>query len=420
MNFMTRSGRSCAVLFAGLVAAAGCDSLLMVDIPGSVFEEDLYDPGFATTLATSAESEMECAFRAQVANDAVWAGEMGASGGGRDIDVWAHRQQFSIIFGAVNGCNTLTAHWTPLQIARAAGERSASIIGGFATADVPNKDFLIGKSLISAAYAYVYLGESYCQVAFDGGPAVSRDSTFRVAVDRFTRGMAGVSTVTSTEATNLMNLARVGRARAFLNLGDAAGVVADASLVPSTFVRNTFTATSPARLNAPIVNQNTLAPGGSQTVSRYYRNMTVGGVADPRVVATFIGNVQGQDKLAPYWVQRKYTGLNAPWRMASYREARLMLAEVQPANSVAIINSLRAAYPTLPLFASTDPTAIRDQVREERRRELWLEGFRTGDKLRWNEPWATGVSEHGSTFGTYTCMPIPEAEYLNNENIPDN
>jgi hypothetical protein len=133
----------------------------------------------------------------------------------------------------------------------------------------------------------------------------------------------------------------------------------------------------------------------------------------------FVGPGAGQDRVAPYWVQDKYIGLNAQWRLASGREALLMLAEVQPANSVSIINQLRATYPTLPQFVSSDPVEIRDQVREERRREMFLDGTRTGDKIRWNEPWTTGLSEHGQAYGTYTCMPLPEAETLNNDNVPD-
>ena len=102
---------------------------------------------------------------------------------------------------------------------------------------------------------------------------------------------------------------------------------------------------------------------------------------------------------------------------ASWREALLMIAEVQGGQeAVSIINRLRRTH-NLPQFSSSDATAIREQVREERRRELWLQGTRIGDKLRWDEPWASGLTQRGEPYQNQQCVPLPTQERLGNPNL---
>lgn len=94
-----------------------------------------------------------------------------------------------------------------------------------------------------------------------------------------------------------------------------------------------------------------------------------------------------------------------------------MIAEVEGGQTaVNIINRLRETF-DLPPFSSTDEEEIRAQVREERRRELFLQGTRIGDKLRWNEPWATGVNQRGEPYSDRTCIPLVTQEILGNPHI---
>lgn len=97
-----------------------------------------------------------------------------------------------------------------------------------------------------------------------------------------------------------------------------------------------------------------------------------------------------------------------------------MIAEVSGgATAVTIINTLRARYPGLPVFSSSDPAAIAAQVRQERQRELWLQGTRMGDMLRWGTPFPTGVTPANQTIVDTTpwCFPTMEAERLGNPNV---
>lgn len=90
---------------------------------------------------------------------------------------------------------------------------------------------------------------------------------------------------------------------------------------------------------------------------------------------------------------------------------------------MAIINALRAPHPTLPVFASTDETAIQNEVILERQRELWFEGHRAYDVRRHSlplfpaagEPYQVGIK--GGTYGDQTCIPMPNIELFNNATI---
>ena len=145
--------------------------------------------------------------------------------------------------------------------------------------------------------------------------------------------------------------------------------------------------------------------------------MTVGGVHDPRVPTVFHGDGTGRDGRTEIWIQLKYGSLNDAIPFASWREAQLMIAEVQGGQgAVGVINRLRSTH-KLPFFDSGDAEAIREQVREERRRELWLQGTRIGDKLRWKESWIAGVSPLGEPYSNLTCIPLPTQETNNNTNL---
>lgn len=420
---------SLALLGMVFLPVVACDNLLEVEIPGSVFEDDLHDPRLAETLATSAQGDFECAFKTYQMTTGLWADEFEVSGAARDLGVIGARLPFISIYGEVTGCQSLTALWTPLHVARFQGERGASILAEFSDEAVPNKNFLIGKSLVYAAYSYVFLAEAYCELTFDAGPRVTREAGFELAVTRFGEAISALGGATgadAAEAADLMNFARVGRARANLNLGNGSEVLTDAQAVDANFEMTAFSSSSAERLYAPMVDANTVEPGGTWTVHPRWRNLTVpyeGGEPDPRVPVFHVGLGLGHDGITDVWANLKYTSRDDDIRMADWAEAQLMIAEVESgrgngAIAVDVINLLRDTH-ALPHVDSAGMSSddIIELVREERRRELWLEGTRMGDKLRWNEPWDTGVSDHGTAYGTDTCIPLQEAELQNNPNF---
>jgi hypothetical protein len=175
-----------------------------------------------------------------------------------------------------------------------------------------------------AAYAYVLLGEGMCTMTVDNGPALTREATFKLAVAKFTDALGFAQTSSYTEMTNM---AHAGRARAYLDLGDLVNAAADATLVPSGFVRIAeFSESTPTRENRVF---NMTIRNDFLTVTPAYRNLTVGGKADPRVKANVTGR-NGQDGVTRQWAQQKFTGNGAASiPLASWAEAQLILAEAK-------------------------------------------------------------------------------------------
>lgn len=95
-------------------------------------------------------------------------------------------------------------------------------------------------------------------------------------------------------------------------------------------------------------------------------------------------------------------------RTYSYRAAQLMIAQVEGGRTaIGMISMLRGAY-NLFHFSSTDPAEIEAQVREGRRRKLWIQGTRMADMLQWNEPFPTRAGHRRRAYGAGTCAPLPD------------
>ena len=304
----------------------------------------------------------------------------------------------------------------------------------FDEADVPDKTLFLAKSHAYAGYSYQLLGEAFCELTFDGGPSVTREATMRIAIDHFTTALDLANQLSSSEARSLGNMALVGRARAHLNLGEGPQVVVYASQVDAGFFRNAEMSASDSRRYNPIYMG---LPPQSRTYAVHpsYANLEVGGVPDPRVPLVDEGLGTGFDAVTHMWGQAKFSDRAAPIQFASWREAQLMIAEVEGGpTAVGIINTLRATvadlpwvdagHPGLPQFASTDEAAISAEVWEERRRELLFQGTKLGDMLRVSIPgvvtddFETGINQRGDPYNdAATCIPIMDQETLNNSNL---
>lgn len=150
-----------------------------------------------------------------------------------------------------------------------------------------------------------------------------------------------------------------------------------------------------------------------------YWNLKVGAVPDPRVdVEDRKG--KGVDAATPMWVARKYPADESPIPIATWREAKLIIAEAEGGQTaVAMINELRARY-GLPAFSSASAAEIQAQVVEERRRELFLEGHHLYDLRRLNLPLnpPPGTPHpKGGVYGDQRCLPLPDIERRANPNL---
>ncbi|HEX7241851.1 MAG TPA: RagB/SusD family nutrient uptake outer membrane protein [Longimicrobiaceae bacterium] len=410
--------RALPVLAAVLLAGA-CGSLLDVEAPSRIPAEALDDPATAPLLLNGAIGEFECALGSYVVMGGMVGDELVDAT--QTADRWPYDrrdvQPTDRRYGEF-GCTALGVY-TPLSTARWTTESVLAKLQGWTDAQVAGRAGLIATAAAYSGYAHLLLGEGFCSgVLLDGslapGGEATRADVLGRAVDRF--GLA-ITTAQAASNADILNMALVGRARARLDLGDRAGAAADARLVAANYVKNATASTLASRRENRVFEQNNQAQ--AVTIGPAYRNLTFGGVADPRVRVTDTGrNATDGNRI---WAQNKYSGLATAIPIATWDEAQLIIAEAEGGQTAVGIINMFHTRAGLPAFASTDAAAIRNQVIEERRRELFLEGHHLGDVIRYNlalTP-ATGTAfPKGGTYGSTTCLPLPNVERLNNPNFP--
>lgn len=395
----------------GVVSA--CSTLLEADAPSRILESTLLQPSNAPVIVAGVVADFECALGNFILTGGTLADEFAdsqANAATWDIDRRSNVPATALY--STGGCGGFGVY-TPLSTARFQADQALRLLDGWSDADVPGRGALIAQAAAFAGYSYLLIGEMFCSAAFDVGPELQPPAIFALAEQRFTRVIdaAGV-------ADNVRNLARVGRARARINLGKGAEAAQDAAQVPANFVYNANTTAAAGRAENRLVRFNNT--NGTITVDPQFRGVNVNGTPDPRVPVTDAGR-GGSLPTVRLWVQGKYSALNTPIPIATWREALLIRAEVAGGQTaVGIINQLRARH-SLPPFASTVEAEIQAQVREERRRELFLEGHRLFDTIRFNIPLNPAVGapfpNGGGTYGSNKCLPLPDVERLNNPNI---
>jgi hypothetical protein len=403
----------CNILDKGLEAVA----------PDKVETSSLEVPANANLIVNSAVGNFECALNSYIVGAGMMSGElMDATSTAsnwpfdrRDIDFSSDTKY------ATNEC-TDRGIYTPMQVARGTAERALELLQGWTDAQVANRQALIAKAAAYAGYARLILAEGFCEMAFNLGPKLTTPQALAAAEEMFN---TAITAATAAGDNQMLNMARVGRARARLDQGNKAGATADAALVPAGFVQNATAEADPDRRQNRVSGLNS---GNQVSVAPSYRNLTVTNasgtaVPDTRVAVVSKGE-NGNDNKTPMYLQTKYPTVSTPIPIASYKEAQLIVAEVaQGQTAVGIINNLRAAA-GLPAFSSTNAAAIATEVTEARRRELFLEGQHLYDVRRLTLPLdpAPGLpyeisTPKGSVYGTERCFPLPEVEILNNPNI---
>ncbi|MBI4502299.1 MAG: RagB/SusD family nutrient uptake outer membrane protein [Gemmatimonadetes bacterium] len=416
-----------AALLAVLAFGTGaCNSLLEVSIPGRVPVDQLENPALAPTMVSAALGEFECAFAQYVSTTGILSGEYIISGLTIPSNIWGWRGQVEIK-AATGNCPTTSnatgyGYYTPLQRARFLAEDGFKRIEAFADAAVSGKTDKLAQLAAYAGYSTLLLGEGFCEMSLDEGPRLTRAQVWAEAEDWFTKA---IDLATTANNTAIKNMALVGRARARLNLGKTAEANTDASAVPAGFVRNAAYSTAEPRRENRVFNASITARDIS--VAAAYRNLTVGSpaVPDTRVRVVDAG-LNGRDGVTRQWDQLKYTAKTSAIPIASYTQARLIMAEVQGgAQAVTILNALRTGA-SLPVLTPAEEADIPATIVEERRRWLFSEGARYQDMLRFGISFPSGLNHKNQTYGDLACgagasvrqaLPLPDVETLNNPNL---
>lgn len=406
----------CGLVLLTLPLVGGClDKLLEVEAPSRVLEEEILKPSNAPILVKSAIADFECALGHYIATAGLFGSEFEDSqqtGAQWDYD----RRTLGSYIGwyATNTCDDRLATYAPLSTARWSADRVLGSLQEWTDAEVAGRTGHIATVAAYSGYSHLLLGEAFCTVALDAGPELSRAEVFKKAEERFTLAIAAAGTAAKTD---ILNMARVGRARARLNLGDKTGAAADARLVPEGFAKNAAFSAASFRSTNRVFRANNRDEQIS--IDPSFKNVSFQGVPDPRVRVVNTGRLSTNQRTV-IWTQTKYAGEGTPIPIARWAEARLIIAEVEGGQSaVGIINQLHTRA-GLPPFSSNVPQEILAQVIQERARELFLEGHHLGDLIRYNLPLVPAAGTpylQGGVYGDQRCFPLPDAERLNNPNL---
>jgi len=398
---------------ATLCTALACSNLLDVKAPDAINSSSLEVPASAQLLVYSSIGDFDCAYTSYVVASGLMSNELIEttltaarwSYDRRDID--PNETLYS-----TSSCEGLGTY-TPISTARFTADHALGLLEGWTDDQVANRQFLIAQSAAYAGYSRILLGEGFCSAAIAGGPALTSQQIFQLAVGKFD---TAVTAAQAASDDSTLNLALVGRARAKLDAGDNAGALADASLVPSGFVYYaTYNDGTDHRTNRVYAENNA---GTTVSVSFEYDSL-----GDPRVSVTD-QHQTASDRHTELWTQNKYPDGSASIPIASYIEAQLIVAEATGGSAaIGVLNNLRSRISLAPLPSSSDPAVIKADIASERARWLFLQGTHLYDVRRLSLPLipAAGVSysrvyHKGGNYGSETCMPIPAVETNNNPN----
>ncbi len=409
---LLRSGTAGLVITIAGLALGACSNLLDVKYPGRIPIEQINNPALASVLADGVVGDLECAYNNYFSGSSVHSDEYeSASDNGTLANAGERNVTDTNDDYAIGGCEaggfSDFGLQVPMHTARYQSEDVFKRLAGWTDAQVPGRVGLQAKVRAYGAYAYTFLGETYCAVAIDGGSPQPPAASLTIAAARFGEAVTLAGQAGSGSA-DLVKLANVGLARVNLDLKNWAQAATFAAKVPADFEFFADRGTENDRRWNKL--QYLATDLGAFVVGNAYRTMN-----DPRVL------VANKNKPAfnPYinlWVTTKYTSLSSPIRLASYREARLILAEANAmlgdvAGAMSIINGRRAEVGLPPVAAANQAAAV-DLIIEERRRELSFEGgHRLNDLIRKNIPWKVGRNPFTNRpYGATTCWPIPVKE----------
>jgi hypothetical protein len=314
----------------------------------------------------------------------------------------------------------------------------------------------LSEMLSLSGFSYVMFGENYCSgvpisnVAPDGslsfGAPLTTVQILDTAINRFTQALGAANALTSASSkAQFAQMAQLGRARAFLDLGQFDSASAAAATVPTGFSYSVTHDLNTTRQNNGVFN-------GMFTFKRYGVAEKEGGnglawisVADPRTPSyrPSGGSGLGFDGATAQFDELRYVDQKASVTVATGLEARLIQAEAawqagNAAGMYTILNALRAAPPAYILAGTaatpTSATTVQpmpplsgagsavDTLFAERARWLWLTAHRLSDLrrlirqyLRATESvFPTGTYfKQGLVYATDVNFPVPVDEQNN-------
>lgn len=444
-----KRARAGAALLIALGIAAGCnvgDSLLKAKNPAAIDEANLNDPKLVDVLVNSAVGELQQAY----ADPFIWRGSMltDAQVTGINWEQTARINQRILPYGDGDA----DVMYRDLQRFRAVADSGSSLIRGLV--DDPGTDVRLAEDLAYAGYGYILMGEALCGANISTGGELgtkvySPDELTAMAIPRLQEALTIALATSDDKGPDIANLARVGLARANLQLGNMEEVKKYASQVPHDFVWWVAYSNNSDREQNPMYGET---HGNNRTLGVHPHFLLYGkfgdqgqtNQTDPRIQYTpnwVTGHNQLTKLYTPYapMPYSTYNGetqatggspaeieLDTDIKLASGLEAQHDYAEADgpTAATLDFVNARRAYGNEAAVNLSGD--ALMAELREQRGRDLYLGGFRLGDTRRWIKldnvnmfPTGPHVNATWGDYGTATCFPIPLEEYNGNPGLPD-
>lgn len=427
-----------AVLFAASTALTGCENWLSVSDPGAVEERGLQDARNINLMVDGVIGDFQAAYAWTALFSGVFTDEL------RNHHSFFENPQFDLREVSDENGTYSAAVYNGLHRARfladSAAVRMKSMLG-----DSAGRDHRLARVLAYAGYTYTLLGEQYCETPLNLSAPLPSSDLLKAAVARFDEAItvataaraAAINAAGTARADSLANFARIGAARASLGLNDKAKAIQYASAVTPAYT----SATAPGFEFRAWYLDGASFSERRRIGNPFWEFITAGrwfsisgtpfeNLNDPRVPhsTTLITAADGTKRIIPNSPSSfsSYDGtvIGKPFaatssiRLASALEARYILAEAQgmTADNIAFINARRAVGGQAAV-APTTSAAYNAELREQRRRDFFLDGHRLGDLRRYKAQQSVNEFPSGSYFGSATvvygsqeCWPIPLSE----------
>jgi hypothetical protein len=431
-----------ALVAVSVAAMSACSDFLVAENPGAVEEPDVNNIAYVNLLANAPIFGFQASY-----DDLTWwngqltdeivnnnAGNPFAEEG--QIDRRELYADMTYIPAFI---------YSPMQRARYLAEDAARRMETLMP-DSAASDLRVARAYAFAGYSYIALGESFCVTPIDLGVPKDPEAMFTDAVAHFNKAIT-IATAWKTKvqgrtplvasavagADSVINLARVGAARASLGKNDKTAAAAFASLVPANFEYNLWYGS--ANSSEWHRTYNRVGAGATNGWMRFTPFEAM--VTDPRIprILPTTSTARSGVPLSPlmYTTYNGQTGsAGGPFapemghKVATGLEARYIVAEVAgpTAATLAFVNERRAVGQQAPVTLTGD--ALMAELRDQRARDFYLAGQRLGDLRRYlryqNINLFPSGPYPGSTTGqvydtSITCWPLPTVEINANPNI---
>lgn len=413
MRHVLLSSRRIAVAGLAALIHAGCS--IDVTDPTTVQASTIDPISDARVFSLSAQQNYYVAYASLINSTAIYSNETWSGAVRNETNDFGRHVVVDV------NVDLSGSFWAPMQQVIGTNDQLIEVLRGTPTF---NTDIIVARASLWSGMAVLHLAEIFCEGVLHVGPPLTTAQMLDSAIVRLQLAATIAGALTGAEATRILNTARVGLARAYLQKADYQAAITTAALVPAAFVSSTVHVDDP-QARGRLSNGVFIASSGTtQIVAEPYRAL-----GDPRV--TFVdAGINAQDGRNRLFRQTKYTSFADPIRIASGLEARYIVAEAELAASgntapaLALIDERRMAG-SQPAFTGTTPAEVLAELMDQRARDFWLEAKHLGDILR-NPSAAALVPPVGSPFykpeyGEFlpvACLPIPFAEKANNPNIP--